>query len=295
VNYGVELSNTLQVTLDMPSIKGFSDNPFKTRSDFIRAGITLLKPLDRYKSQGKARIRLATDTGTGFSETAAQLEGFARPLFFAAHLLGKGEEQHALYEGVELDSWIIGLRNGTDPGSSEYWGTLGDFDQRMVEMESIAYALLVSPAAFHYDGDQIAGQNIATWLRQINQRVMPQNNWRWFRVFVNLALVKTLDVPVDEVWKIVQDDLELLDTFYIADGWSSDGIWGGERKQADYYSGSFAIQFAQLLYVKFASDLDPERIHKYVLQAQEFAIGFWRYFGVGGKSDIPMKLRECES
>ncbi|KAF5724959.1 hypothetical protein FMUND_304 [Fusarium mundagurra] len=42
-------------------------------------------------------------------------------------------------------------------------------------------------------------------------------------------------------------DFELLDQFYLGEEWSSDGVWGDDKKQVDYYSGSFAIQFAQLL------------------------------------------------
>lgn len=56
----------------------------------------------------------------------------------------------------------------------------------------------------------------------------------------------------------------------------------GKGRQADYYSGSFAIQFSQLLYTRFAGDLDPERCEKYRAQAREFGKGFWRYFDQDG-------------
>lgn len=62
------------------------------------------------------------------------------------------------------------------------------------------------------------------------------------------------------------------------------GRWDaiGCGRQADYYSGSFAIQFSQLLYVKFASHLDPERAERYRLGAREFGASFWRYFDKNG-------------
>lgn len=186
-----------------------------------------------------------------------------------------------VYE-LDLDSWIIGLKNGVDPASPEYWGDVKDLDQRMVEMESIAYALLVSPSHFGFNYDQVARSNLVNWLRQINNHRMPLNNWRWFRVFVNLALVKTLYVPLEEVKRHIDDDLETLDSFYQDDGWSSDGPWGEDRRQADYYSGSFAIQFAQLLYVRFASDFDPVRADNYRSQAKSFASSFFRYFNSDG-------------
>ncbi|KAK7216319.1 hypothetical protein V2G26_004322 [Clonostachys chloroleuca] len=76
-------------------------------------------------------------------------------------------------------------------------------------------------------------------------------------------------------------DFDLLDSFYIEDGWSSDGKWSQERKQADYYSGSFAMQFAQLMYVRFAVE-DDSRVERYTQQAKEFATNYWRYFNEDG-------------
>ncbi|KAI0547656.1 hypothetical protein F4679DRAFT_574682 [Xylaria curta] len=269
----------------MPALEGFSDNTFESYDDLIKATVAILRPLERYKSVGKARIKIATATGAGFSETAAQLEGFARPLWAVAELLNlKVQNPTALPDLQELDieSWITGLKNGVDPASPEYWGDVSDSDQRMVEMESIAYALLVSPSHFSFSEDQVARSNLVNWLRQINGRQMPLNNWRWFRVFVNLALVKSLGIPLEEVRHNIDDDLEALDSFYQEDGWSSDGPWGEARRQADYYSGSFAIQFAQLLYIRFASDIDPTRADKYGLQAKSFASSFFRYFDSDG-------------
>ncbi|KAE8326673.1 hypothetical protein BDV39DRAFT_215644 [Aspergillus sergii] len=266
----------------MPALPGFTDNPFRTHSDLVRACAALLSPLEQHKSPQKAFIKLSTDTAAGFDEVSAQLEGFARPLWAIASLLALAGSTDNL--GLDVDSWARGLRAGTNPESSEYWGDLGDIDQRMVEMESIAYALLMAPAAFLSGMDAVAQKNLETWLRQINGRQMPQNNWRWFRVLVNLALGSLEE-------DIVAQDLKMLDSFDLGEGWSSDGLWGYERKQADYYSGSFAIQFARMLYVRFMEDRglasnDRSRIERYKLEARQFASGFWRYFDVGG-SAIP--------
>ncbi len=273
----------------MPPLPGFSDNPFQTRSDLFRAATALLQPLEQYRSPGKARVRFATATGAGFSETAAQLEGFARPLWVVPSLLlesstgtgtdGNGE---AGTRQVNTAAWLDGLEAGTNPTSPEYWGDVGDFDQRMVEMESIAFALLVAPDRFA-PREPLAKARLAAWLRQINHRRMPENNWCWFRVFVNFALVKALGVAMEEVRSVVERDLALLDSFYLGEGWSSDGLWGDERKQADYYSGSFALQFAQMLYVRLSDGFDRDRADRYRVQAGLFASGFWRYFDADGK------------
>ena len=269
----------------MPPLPGFSDNQFRTRDDFIRAASALISPLGQYRSPGHARIRVATCTGAGFSETAAQLEGFARPLWAVAILLQLKQQSNqstsAPLEGA-LEPWVTGIRAGTDPQSPEYWGDLSDFDQRMVEMESIAFALLANPTVFSFDSEPTTQANLIAWLRQINEHKMPETNWLWFRVLVNIALVKTLHVPLDEVKAHIDKSLEKLDTFDIGEGWSSDGLWSEQRKQADYYSGSFAIQFAQLLYIRFAPKYDLARTSKYIEQAREFGKEYWRYFDPQG-------------
>lgn len=260
----------------MPPLSGFFNNPFRTHADFTLAARSLIAPLEPYKSTRIARIKIATSTGAGFSETAAQLEGFARPLWVVADLLQSQDDS------LDLESWIDGFEAGTDPESPEYWGELNGFDQRMVEMESIAYALLSNPAKFDSRDNKVTKRNLVAWLRKINQFDMPKSNWLWFRVLVNLALVKVLDVPLEQVKHYIDDSLEILDTFYLGEGWSSDGLWCAERKQADYYSGSFAIQFAQLLYVKFAPEYDAHRTERYKEQAKEFARSYWRYLGPSG-------------
>ncbi|KAK2753411.1 hypothetical protein FQN55_003540 [Onygenales sp. PD_40] len=266
----------------MPPLPGFTNNPLQTRSDLLKAAVALLKPLAQYRSPAKARIKIATDTAAGFDEVAAQLEGFARPLWAVASLLDDEEG-----EEIGVNSWIEGIIAGTDPDSEEYWGDVGDFDQRMVEMESIAYALLAAPgfqARLKTNGE--VWERVERWLDQINGRKMPQTNWLWFRVLVNLALGVTVDE--DSVrGRIVAADLETLDSFDIGEGWSSDGLWGEERKQADYYSGSFAIQFARMLYVKFIEGRgegfrDKLRIERFKRDARYFASGFWRFFDIDG-------------
>lgn len=267
------------------SFPGFSDNAFRTRADLVRAASSLLAPLNTHKSPRRARIRFTSQTGAGFDDVAAQLEGFARPLFAVAPLLLHDSSNDAV-AGLNLRDWITGLEEGVNPESPEYWGTISDIDQRMVETESIAWALLLTPDSFLPYLSHSSKSNLVTWLRGINGKTMPENNWRWFRVFVNLALTKILGVPAAEVKDQVEEDLKMLDGFYHEQGWSSDGAWSEERKQMDYYSGSFAMQFAQLLYVYFmkdgASEQEKMRVERYEREAGEFATRFWRYFDVNG-------------
>jgi hypothetical protein len=292
----------------MPPLRGFSDNPLKTRDDLIQANLALLAPLLPHFSPAKSRIRIPVASGAHFDEAAAQLEGFARPLWSVGALLSclsSGLSGSSLVDEVDtvVQPWIDGYAAGTDPSHPEYWGPIGHMDQRMVEAEIISFALLSAPDRLFHSRDEKTRRNITSWLRGINGKEMPNTNWRWFRVFANIALVQVCGVEFDEVKGELDADFELLDTFYLGDGWSGDGPWlsaeeqlrdeqeaqrmrrrdaVGKGRQVDYYSGSFAIQFSQLLYTRFAAGLDPERCERYRAQAREFGKGFWKYFDHDG-------------
>ncbi|KAI8653999.1 hypothetical protein NCS56_01355700 [Fusarium sp. Ph1] len=295
----------------MPPLAGFSDNPFQTRADLIRATIALLKPLTGYFSPEKARIRIPISTGTHFDESAAQLEGFARPLWaIGALLFGYDsivDEKLESQVSELVQPWVKGFISGTNPEHPEYWGAVHDMDQRMVEAEILAFAILSAPRKIYEPLSDRQKENITEWFKSMNGKQMPPTNWRWFRVFSNLALTKVCGIPYDHVKDEMNADLEILDTFYLHEGWSADGPWQtpeqaerehletlktgrrdaiGVGRQVDYYSGSFAIQFSQLLYSKFANDIDPSRCDMYRQRAREFGANIWRYFDAEG-SAIP--------
>ncbi|BCS27304.1 glycoside hydrolase family 154 protein [Aspergillus puulaauensis] len=301
----------------MPPLPGFSDNPLASRTDLIRAAAAIIKPLHAHFSPDRALIRLPISTGTHFDERAAQLEGFARPLWVVSTLLqaarapptpGNASENRLGTSDKEAlhtlcQPWIQGIATGTDPSHAEYWGAIANGDQRMVEAEVIACALLFAPDDFFHSQSARVRENITAWLRGMNGKDMPLNNWRWFRVFSNLALVLVCGISHSQVQAEMEGDFAVLDSFYLGQGWSGDGPWlTGEQeieeeercvrtrrrdwigcgRQVDYYSGSFAIQFSQLLYAKFAVGLDPERARRYWQQAREFGGQFWRYFDETG-------------
>ena len=295
----------------MPPLAGFSDNALRSRDDLARATLAILKPLHAHFSPGHARVRIPSATGTHFDEGAAQLEGFARPLWAVGALLAgrSGGSPGAAEIDDVLAPWLHGLATGTDPSHAEYWGDIGDTDQRMVEAEIIAYFLLAAPDRVYEPLPATVKANVQRWLRTLNGREMPVNNWRWFRVLANLALVRVCGVPESELRPAMDSDLALLDKFYVEDGWAGDGLWlteeeaarereqedspGGRRdgvglgRQVDYYSGSFAIQFSQLLYVRYAADMDPERADMYRGRARDFGHKFWRYFDSQGTCGGP--------
>ncbi|KAJ3492878.1 hypothetical protein NMY22_g20287 [Coprinellus aureogranulatus] len=123
-------------------------------------------------------------------------------------------------------------------------------------------------------------RNLENWLAVMNGKEMPNTNWLWFRVFANLGLKKCGSSKYDAAR--MKADMDHLDTFYIGDGWSRDGPEG--VVQLDYYSSSFAIQYAQLVYSKLMEDEDPDRSQEYKNRAVKFALDFVHYFDETGRA-----------
>ncbi|GAM87516.1 hypothetical protein ANO11243_055420 [Dothideomycetidae sp. 11243] len=247
----------------------FSQNPLRTRDDLVDACIALLDPLEAGLSAQCALVRVG-GTGTRFDETAAQIEGFARPLWGLAPLLAGA----ATYEKADL--FLKGLAAGTDPEGEEFWGNMQDLDQRMVESCPIGYTLAIAGSHFWDPLTDEQKDNVSRWIGSMNDKEMPNTNWLWFRVFANLGLKQNGAAYSKER---LESDIKHLDTFHRGDGWSNDGPSG--YTQMDYYSGSFAIQYLQLLYTKLAPD-DTERGEEFRCRARAFALDFAHYMDPEG-------------
>lgn len=204
-------------------------------------------------------------------ETAAQIEGYARPLWGLAPLLAGGSE----YKNAKL--WIKGMASGTNPESPEFWGNMEDLDQRMVESCPIGFTLAVAGKDFWDPLSAQEKENVTNWIGSMNSKEMPNTNWLWFRVFANLGL-RANGAPYSH--ERIEADMDHLDTFYRGNGWSNDGPAG--YTQMDYYSGSYAIQYLQLLYVKLADAFDPKRCEEYRHRARVFALDFAHYMAPDG-------------
>ena len=271
------------------SISPFASNPVESRDDLERFLVGLLDALEPHTSPGGALIHLG-HTATHYDETAAQLEGFSRPIWGLASLLAGGGK----YPGAER--WVRGFASGTDPEGDEFWGDMRDKDQRMVECSAIGYSIAVAKETLWDPLPQSAKENFEKWLGGMNGKQMPDTNWLWFRVsdvsllhsllltrhaqvFANLGLYRAGSPRYDPAR--MKADLDHLDTFYVADGWSRDGP--ETVCQFDYYSSSFAIQYSQLVYSKLMREEDPERSEAYRERARKFALDFVHYFDAEGQ------------
>ncbi|ORX36052.1 hypothetical protein BD324DRAFT_581530 [Kockovaella imperatae] len=260
----------------------FVENAFKTREDVERGCIALLEPLKAHTSAGGALIDIGS-TATHYDLRAVALETFARPIWGLTSLLVGGGH----YEGVER--WVRGLANGTDPKGPEYWGGAKAKDQRMVEMSPLSFAISMAPDVFFSGQSDEAKENISAFLQTCIGKPMPDTNWLWFRVFANLAL-RTIKSPHFNPEQMSRD-LARLEEFQFpphpptgdssgSGGWSNDGP--EDVHQTDYYSSSFAIQFAQMTYAKLCAKTDPERSQKFIDRARQFVLDFVYYFNDDG-------------
>lgn len=192
-----------------------------------------------------------------------------------------------------------------------------------VESCPIGFTLAIAGKDFWDPLSENEKRNVAAWIGSMNDREMPNTNWLWFRVFANLGLKannapyshERIEADMDHLDTFHRGDgtylkdtsfllvsnlvaanarfllrLLLLSKFEILAnssgllnvGWSNDGPEG--YTQMDYYSGSYAIQYLQLLYVKLAGDFDPKRAEEYRRRAQSYALDFIHYQAPNGHS-----------
>ncbi len=248
----------------------YASNPIRSRADLACLAAELIEPLVPCLSEGKARLHIG-DTGAVYDEAIAGMEGFSRVLWALVPMLaGKCPEAEALWA-----VWREGLIHGTDPDHAEYWGDIGEFDQRMVEMAVMGMALCMIPERFYYELPAGARVNLYNWLNQINRHEMPQNNWLFFRVLVNIGFMH-VGLPADEAR--LKDDLDNLETHYCGDGWYYD-----KPAQRDYYT-LWAFHYYGLVYARFMGERDPERCRRFIERARLIAPRFAAWFDGEGRA-----------
>lgn len=242
----------------------------KSKKEFQELVLRLLEPLKEYYTEGKAGLDLG-NTGAAYPRSTILMEAFSRPLWgLTPYWAGGGIEEE--FASIYRE----GIANGTNPEHAEYWGGFHDCDQMFVEMAALAYSMLFVPDVVWEPLTQEIKERAARWLNGINRYEVADNNWQFFKVLTNVALMKRgmeySPVKLEQCLVRVED-------FYLGDGWYQDGL----TAQKDYYI-SFAIHFYSLIYVVAMEKEDPDRCSVYRERAGLFAEQFIYWFSEGGEA-----------
>jgi len=147
-------------------------------------------------------------------------------------------------------------------------------------MAAIALSLTIARKDFYDALQPDARKNLVAWLSVIQQRILPRNNWYFFRVMVCMAF-RSLGLPVDKAAE--NEAFDLVESFYVGEGWYRDG----NNKSFDYYN-PWAMHFYGLVYAKFIDDCpdasaeEKARAGRYKERACEFARHYKHWFAADG-------------
>lgn len=244
-----------------------TDNPLRNREDVQHLLNELLSAVSPYTEEGKSGIDLGNST-THYGKEIAKMEALSRMLWGIFPLLAGGGEC------PDLPFYIDAIRFGTDPQHPQYWGNVRDFDQRCVEMAAfgVGLALLDQRLLQHFTVQE--QQNLADWLNQGRDAIIPNNNWNFFPVMVQMGF-KQAGLPWDR--DAIAARFKLMEAYYLGDGWYSDG----PGRPRDYYI-SMAFHYYGLLYAQNMADVDASRAGVLRQRAERFAQDFITLFSAGG-------------
>jgi len=214
-------------------------NPLSSRQDLVAALNTLLAAVDTQFPAGRSRFSLG-DTSAHYATDVAQMEGLSRVLWGLFPLIAAGDST------PYSDKYIAAIKQGTDPHSAGYWGEAGPYDQRLVEMAAygLGLALLQENLTERFSEREL--MNLHAWLNQITDATMPDSNWNYFAIMVQLGF-KRAGLPYDQ--QAIDRRFAMMDAYYLGDGWYSDG----PGRPKDYYI-SMAFHFYGLIYATLSGD-----------------------------------------
>jgi hypothetical protein len=154
------------------------DRRFAGLFDYFSSGFV------RHATPGYARVHFQGARSFN-GDSIEGLEGFARtaPLL-AAWIYSKREAADAWAKRLRT-----GILNGVDPHSPEYWGEIGDYDQRIAEAADIARVVWLTRASIWDELSREQQRMISSWLLSATTKNTPRNNWILVPVVISVVLV----------------------------------------------------------------------------------------------------------
>ncbi len=238
---------------------------FENREDVISIVDSIaLKQLALMYGQNKALVNRYG--AAHYDQGTTKIEHICRLMWGIVPMGAEGEQHHQAVLGH--------IVTGTTPSSSDYWQMPSNYDQRVVEMSSIAVAVVEQAEFYWLPLTAVQKVNLVNWLSSVASLEIPANNWRWFRILI-LSALKQLEQPINE--QVLAKDLAFVDSLYLKDGWYQDGTNG----VVDYYN-PFAFQLYALMYCRWNA-YQGELCAKFVSRAIEFSHSYQAWFGDDGK------------
>lgn len=180
----------------------------------------------RHAVPGYARVQFGgAHSFNGYSVDG--LEGFARTGSLLAAWIYSGRQG----SGEWVEMLRTGIVQGVDPRSSQYWGDIRDYDQRIVEAADIARILWLTRTRI-WDGLGVEQQQmIRTWLLSATTKHTPLNNWILFPVVVSLVLASLEGRDAAALLPGAHAAFEEYRRFHLDQGWFYDQPHG-----VDFYN-----------------------------------------------------------
>lgn len=258
-----------------------SRHVIRERKDAAELLLEIIRPLKPFYSKGHAYLH-AGHSGVHYGSRTAGMEGFARILWGLGPLWSQDSPSLPKELRQEAEEWLSlyrdGIVHGTDPDHEEYWGDLGDYDQKMVEMAALVTAVSLAREKLWDPLSREEKHRLYRWLYQINERQVNNNNWRFFRILVNMTF-QLLGLEWSK--ECMKADYQLIDSCYMGDGWYYDGNPG----QVDYYI-PFAMHYYGLIYARFMEEKDPQRSETLKGRSEAFSRDYIYWFSKDG-TEVP--------
>jgi hypothetical protein len=169
-----------------------------------------------------------------------------------------------------------GLLAGTNPSHPEYWGQIGDCDQRLVECADIAWSLYLAKRHIWDCYTAAQKEQVARYLFQCTKARYYDCNWLLFGVVVN-AVLKRLGMRHSQ--RQIDRHLACCERMYVGMGWYRDG----EGNRFDYYN-AWAFHYHGLQWVILDGDSNLALAELLRARMATFAADFRYFFARDGST-----------
>lgn len=252
VNGSVRSSVSGSINGALPSIDGTFASSGAGVDPVLASWRTLARNLQAgvpaYSTTNKDRVNfpgLVSPYGT----TVDGMEGFVRSFIPYSYLAAATGE--TVINGVDMAAhYKAGILAGTAGG---WAGNPGNYDQRQVEVGSLAIALWYSRNQIWNTFTTSQKTQVGNYLRLINGSASDRNNWLFFPIMVN-TVMKALGETYSQ--SQIDDNFNyVLNKLYLGSGWYNDGI---ATYAVDFYN-HFAFHYYSLLWADIDGDSNPTR------------------------------------